>query len=226
MSINLLAEAIADNRSLAQMIEGAVMRTELRREASVTHTMDKLLYEAFVQFALRTAQQNKVKFLFDVCQYRHLCKLAKGCPDVKKDESNSGTSDRRFQMLFCIVAEYIMPNGIKEITVPRGMQKKVIEQLCEYLEMGTVKHLEGMPSLGRFFELRYEQLRRYKPRSEIIRDISLKIFGHFEDEPRLTPKKILPTLFDDLVCHLSAQLQELYKEFRNTIVDLESHLLG
>jgi len=55
------------------------MRTEMRRNASVTHTMDKLLYEAFVQFAMRTDQDNKVKFLFDVCQYRHLCKLAYGC---------------------------------------------------------------------------------------------------------------------------------------------------
>jgi len=53
---------------LQQIIEEAVMRTEMRREASVTHTMDKLLYESFVQFAMRTEEENKVKFLFDVCQ--------------------------------------------------------------------------------------------------------------------------------------------------------------
>jgi len=224
MSVNLLAEAFTDNRSLAQIIEGAVMRTELRREASVTHTMDKLLYEAFVEFALRTEQENEVKFLFDVCQYRHLCKLAKRC-GVTKDESISGHTDRRFQMLFCIVAEYIMPKGIKEIQVPKLMQHKVLEELCEHLEMGTIKHLEGMPSLGRFFELRYEQLRKYKPRSKLIKDISQRIFGQFDEEPKANQKKISITLFDDLVCHLSAQLQGLYKEFRNTLVDLESHLL-
>jgi len=54
MSVNLLSEAFADSRSLAQISEAAVMRTEIRREASVTHTMDKLLYEVFVQFAMRT----------------------------------------------------------------------------------------------------------------------------------------------------------------------------
>jgi len=54
MSVNLLIEAFADSRRLAQIIEAAVMRTEKWREASVTHTMDKLLYEAFVQFAMRT----------------------------------------------------------------------------------------------------------------------------------------------------------------------------
>jgi len=76
MSLNLIADALANNRSLPQIIEGAVMRTEMRREASVIHTMDKLLYEVFVEFAMTTGQENNVKFLFDVCQYRHLCKLA------------------------------------------------------------------------------------------------------------------------------------------------------
>jgi len=144
------------------------MRTEMRCEASLTHTMDKLLYEAFVQFAMITEQENKVKFLFDVCQYRHLCKLAHGCPEAPKETDDkkimSGTSDRRFHMLFCIVAEYIMPMGIKEVDAPENMQKKVIGEICEHLKMGTASHLEGMPSLGRFFELRYKQLRKYNPR--------------------------------------------------------------
>jgi len=205
------------------------MRTEMRREASVTHTMDKLLYESFVEFAMRTEEENKVKFLFDVCQYRHLCKLAYGCPEALKkseDKKNvSGTSDRRFQMLFCIVAEYIMPKGINEIEVPRSMQKKVIGELCEYLKMGTVSHLEGMPSLGRFFEHRYEQLRTYKPRSKIIEDISMRIFGEL-DEPKVNLKKISITLFDELVCHFSDQLQDLYEEFRNILVDLENNPCG
>jgi len=201
------------------------MRTEMRREASVTHTMDKLLYETFVQFAMRTEQENEVKFLFDVCQYRHLCKLAYGCPEaqieVKDMKKDSGTSDRRFHMLFCIVAEYIMPKGIKEIEVPRRMRKEVIEELCEYLKMGTVEHLEGMPSLGRFFELRYEQLRKYKPSSKIINDISMRIFGQL-DEPEMDLKEISPSLFDELVSHFSDQLQKLYQEFRNTLFDLEN----
>jgi len=202
------------------------MRTEMRRNASVTHTMDKLLYEAFVQFAMRTEQENKVKFLFDVCQYGHLCRLAYACPEALKetdDKKNiSGNSDRRFHMLFCIVAEYIMPKGIKEIDVPRNMQKKVIGELCEYLQMGTVEHLEGMPSLGRFFELRYEQVRKYKPSSKIIKDISMRIFGQV-DEPKVSRKKISITLFDELVCHFSDQLQALYEEFRNILVDVENH---
>jgi len=202
------------------------MRTEMRREASVTHTMDKLLYEAFVQFAMGTEQENKVKFIFDVCRYRHLCKLAHGCTEATKETDDkkitSGTSDRRFQMLFCIVAEYIMPKGIKEIHVPGNMQKKIIGEICEYLEMGTVSHLEGMPSLGRFFELRYEQLRKYKPSSKIIKDISMRIFGQL-DEPKVSRKKISPTLFDELVSHFSDHLQELYQEFRDTLVDLENH---
>jgi len=205
------------------------MRTEMRREASVTHTMDKLLYESFVEFAMRTEEENKVKFLFDVCQYRHLCKLAYGCPEeLKKSEDKknvSGTSDRRFHMLFSIVAEYIMPKGIKQIEVPRRMQKKVIGELCEYLMMGTVSHLEGMPSLARFFELRYEQLRTYKHSSKIIQDISMRIFGQ-SDEPKGNRKKISITLFDELVCHFSDQLQELYKVFRNTLVDLENNPCG
>jgi len=143
------------------------MRTEMRCEASSIHTMDKLLYQAFVEFAIRTEQENKVKFLYDVCQYRHLCKLVDGCleapiaPDDKKIVS--GTTERRFHMLFLIVAEYIMPKGTKEIDVQKNMQKKVIGEMCEHLDMGTVSHLEGMPSLGRFFELRYEQLRKCKP---------------------------------------------------------------
>jgi len=157
------------------------MRTEMRCEASLTHTMDKLLYGAFVQFAMRTEQENKVKFLFDVCQYRHLCKLAHECPEAPKvtdyKKVISGTSDRRFHMLFCIVADYIMPKGIKEIDLPGSKQKKVIGETCDYLEMGTVSHLEGMPSLGRFFELRYEQLRKYEPSSKLIKDISMRIFG-------------------------------------------------
>jgi len=202
------------------------MRTEMRREASVTHTMDKLLYESFVEFAMRTEEENKVKFLFDVCQYRHLCKLAYGCseaPEKREDTKNiSGNSDRRFYMLFCIVADYIMPKGINEIEVPKSMRKKVIGELCEFLEMGTVSHLEGMPSLGRFFELRYEQLRTNKPSSKIIQDISMRIYGQL-DEPKVNRKKISIELFDELVCHFSDQLQELYEEFTNTLVDLENH---
>jgi len=225
MYINLLADAFANNRSLPQIIEGAVMRTEMRSDASVTHTMDKLLYESFVQYAMRTEDENKVKFLFDVCQYRHLCKLASASPEVETEsedkKTDSGTSDRRFYMLFSIVAEYIMPKGINEIEVPRRMRKKVIGELCEYLEMGTVSHLEGMPSLGRFFELRYEQLRAYKPSSKIIQDISMRIFGQ-SDEPKGNRKKISITLFDELVCHFSDQLQKLYEVFKNTLVDFEN----
>jgi len=87
MSLNLIADALANNRSLAQIIEGAVMRPKMRREASVTHTMDKLLYETFVQFTMRTEQENKVKFLFDVCRYRHLCKLGyRGSKAPEKSE--------------------------------------------------------------------------------------------------------------------------------------------
>jgi len=186
--------------------------------------MDKLLFEAFVQFAMRKGQDNKVKFLFDVCQYRHLCKLGHGSPEAPIETNDkkiiSGTSDRRFQMLFGIVADYIMPKGTKEIDLPGNMQKKVLKEVCEYLEMGTVGHLEGMPSLGRFFELRYEQLRKYKPSSKFINDISMRIFGQL-DEPKVSRKKISITLFDELVCHFSGQLQELYQEFRNTLlVDL------
>jgi len=226
MSLNLIADALANDRSLPQIIEGAVIRSEIGRKASLTHTMDKVLYEAFVQFTMRTEEENKVKFLFDVCRYRHLCKLAKGwlrAPKKSEDEKNiSGTSDRRFQMLFCIVAEYIMPKGIREIEVPRSIQKKIIGDLCEYLNMGTVRHLEGMPSLGRFFELRYEQLRTCKPQSKMIQDISMRIFGDL-DEPKVKQKKISITLFDELVCHFSDQLQELYEEFRNTLVDVTNH---
>jgi len=226
MSLNLIADALANNRSLPQIIEGAVMRTEMRRKASITHTMDKLLYEAFVQFTMRTEEENKVKFLFDVCQYRHLCTLAHVWSEApkksKEKKGTSGTSDRRFQMLFCIVAEYIMPKGIKEIEVPRSIQKKIIGEVCEYLNMGTVKHLEGMPSLGRFFELRYEQLRTCKPQSKIIQDISMRIFGVL-DEPKVNQKKISPTLFDELVCHFSDHLQELYEEFRNTLLDVNNN---
>jgi len=222
MSVNLFAEAFAENRSLGQIIEGAVIRHEVKREASTTHTMDKLLFDAFVEFSMRTEQENQVKFLFDVCQYRHLCELAIrfGGPEIREEKIvDSGTSDRRFRMLFCIMAEYIMPKGIKEIKMPKEMQEKAIEELCQYLDMGTVRHLEGMPSLSRFFELRYEQLRKCSRRSEIIKDISVRIFGQFE-EPKVTPKKIQRALFDDMVFHISAQLQELYEEFRNKLVDL------
>jgi len=201
------------------------MRTEMRREASVTHTMDKLLYETFVQFAMRTEQENEVNFLFDVYQYRHLCKLAHDSQEAPEEGEDmkkvSGTSDRRLYMLFCIVAEYIMPKGIKEIEVPRRMRKEVIEELCEYLKMGTVEHLEGMPSLGRFFELRYEQLRKYKPSSKIINDISMRIFGQL-DEPEMDLKEISTSFFDELVSHFSDQLQKLYQQFRNTLFDLEN----
>jgi len=88
--------------------------------------------------------------------------------------------------------------------------------------MGTVRHLEGMPSLGRFFELRYEQLRKYNPNSKVIKDISMRIFGQV-DEPKVSLKKISRTLFDEAVSHFSDQLQELYEEFRNTLLDLENH---
>eukprot|EP00495_Collosphaeridae_sp_1-RS-2012_P003984 TRINITY_DN3297_c0_g1_i1.p3 TRINITY_DN3297_c0_g1~~TRINITY_DN3297_c0_g1_i1.p3 ORF type:complete len:52 (+),score=9.58 TRINITY_DN3297_c0_g1_i1:306-461(+) len=47
-----------------------------------------------------------------------------------------------------------------------------------------------MPSLGRFFELRYKQLRNYKPRSEVIKDISLRIFGQLDEEPMENRKNI------------------------------------
>merc|ERR550534_710621 len=102
--------------------------------------------------------------------------------------------------------------------MPKGMQKKA--KLCEYLDMGTVKHLEGMLSLGRFFELRHEQLKKHNPRSEIIKDISIRIFGQFHEEPKFKPKQIQQSLFDDLVFHFSDQLQDLYLEFKNKLVDL------
>jgi len=79
-----------------------------------------------------------------------------------------------------------------------------------------------MPSLGRFFELRYEQLRTYKPSSKIIQDISMRIFGQL-DEARVSRKKISISLFDELVFHFSEQLQELYEEFRNILVGLENN---
>merc|ERR1719187_936646 len=86
---------------------------------------------------MRKEQDNKVKFLFDVCQYRHLCELGHGSPEAPIEINDkkiiSGTSDRRFQMLFCIVADYIMPKGLREIDLPRNMQKKVIKEVCEYL---------------------------------------------------------------------------------------------
>merc|ERR1719411_270043 len=47
-------------------------------------------------------------------------------------------------------------------------------------------------------------LRECKPRSEMIKDISLRIFGQLDEEPREIQKKISLTLFDDLVCHLLA----------------------
>jgi len=150
-----------------------------------------------------------------VCQYRHLCKLAHGCPEAPKETDDkkimSGTSDRRFDMLFCIVAEYIMPMGIKEVDAPENMHMKVIGEICEHLKMGTVSHLEG-----------YKQLRKYKPSSKIINDISMRVFGRL-GEPKVSRKKISIMLFDELVCHFSDQLQELYQDFRNTLVDLENH---
>merc|ERR1719376_549510 len=154
MPRNILAEALCNSsRTLAERIEGAVVEAEKKRP--LAHVMDKLIYDAFVVFGNKSGQQTNIKFLYDVTRFRYLCyQHEKGCPVTVQTRINPVTTDRLFQMMFLITADYVMLKGKRAIDIPKKMQSTIIGKICEYLQMGTVSHLVGIPNLARFFEQR------------------------------------------------------------------------
>jgi len=122
MPLNLLAKAFFNSdRTLEQRIKGAVQEVEKgRKKVSLAHAMDKLIYDAFVVFANKSNQLNSIKFLYDVTRFKYLCTQAENsCSPVLHEKTNLVTSDRRFQMLFSITADYVMLQGIRAINFPK-----------------------------------------------------------------------------------------------------------
>jgi len=122
MPRNVLAKALFNSdRTLAQRIKGAVQEVEKRRnKVTLSHAMDKLIYDAFVVFANKSNQLNNLKFLYDVTRFKYLCTQAENCCiPALLERTNQVTSDRRFRMLFSITADYVMLKGIRAINFPK-----------------------------------------------------------------------------------------------------------
>jgi len=220
MPCNLLAKVFFNSdRTLAQRIKGAVQEVEKRREnVSLAHAMDKLIYDAFVVFANKSNQLNNIKFLYDVTRFKYLCTQAEDCcrPALHK-RSNLVTSDGRFQMLFSITADYVMLQGMRAINFPTYMQKELIAIVCEYLQMGTVSHLVGIPSLARFFEMRYNQLQTSMPTKQmkIPKDIVDRL-GY--DQPLRPFKQIDKSIFNNMFDYIIEHVLVIYEEFGKDMV--------
>jgi len=225
MPRNLLSEAFLNSdRTLAQRIEGAVRSVEKRRtkvEVAPANVMDKLTYDAFVVFATKSKRRNSVKFLFDVTRFKYLHSKAERVISTGVD-GRSIALDRCSQMLFSITADYIMPNGIMEINIPKEMRKEIITVVCEHLHMGSVSHLVGIPSLASFFGLRYQQLKNRMPISK-IKKIPSSMFERLGYDRVLIPVKRLvhKSIFNEMFDYVIHDVLEVYEEFAKEIMNLK-----
>jgi len=223
MSRNLLAEAFFNSdRTLAQRIEGTVRGVENRsRKEALVDVMDKLIYDAFVVFATKSDQLNNIKFLYDVTRFKYLCIQAKSSSCVTvNSEIKQEISDRCFQMLFSITADYVMLKGIREISIPKEMKKEIIDIVCEHLQMGTISHLVGIPSLGRFFEQRYNQLKNQIPNSK-RKEIFSNLFDRLGYEELSPLKKIDKNMFNDLFNYVIEDVLVVYEKFGKDLMDFK-----
>ena len=84
--------------------------------------------------------------------------------------------------------------------------------------MGTVSHLVGIPSLARFFEQRYKQLKNRIPISEM--NIPKNVFERLGYELRSIPLKQLDkNIFDAMYDFVINDVRVIYEEFRKEIVN-------
>ena len=127
--------------------------------------------------------------------------------------------DRRFQMMFSITADYVMLKGIRGINIPKEMRQKIMTIVCEHLQMGTVSHLVGIPSLARFFEQRYNQLKNRIPVPKM--KIRRNVFERLGYDLSLIPLKHLEkNIFDNMFDYVINDVRVVYEEFRKNIVNL------
>jgi len=224
MPHNLLSEALLNSDiSLAQRIKGAVRQVEKRRKkVAPADVMNKLIYDAFVVFATKSKRRNSLKFLYDVTRFKYLCGQTERDNSVVNGRSKFVNLDRRFQMLFSITADYIMPHGIREIHIPTETRKEIISIVCEHLDMGTVSHLVGIPSLARFFELRYQQLQNRTPISK-MKKIPRNLFERLDYDSHLSPMKQLvdKNIFNKVFDYVILDVSKVYEEFAKEIMDLK-----
>jgi len=222
MPRNLLFEALVkSDRTLAQRIEGAV-RSE-KKKADPIYVMDKLIYDAFVVFVTKSNRGNSIKFLYDVARFKYFCTEAERVSTIAVSRSiKLVTLDRCFQMLFSITADYIMPHGIREIKISEEMRKEIITIVCDHLRMGSVSHLVGIPSLARFFELRYRQLKNRMPIQK-IKNIPREVFEKLGYDSVLIPMKQLvdKTIFNEIFDYVIHDVSKVYEDFVKEIMDLK-----
>jgi len=227
MPRNLLSEAFLNSdRTLEQRIKGALRLVEKRKnkvKEAPADVMDKLIYDAFVVFATKSKRGNSIKFLYDVTRFKYLCSKAETISGIAVNgRTKLVTFDRCFQMLFSITADYIMPHGIRKINIPNEMKKEIITIVCEHLHMGTVSHLEGIPSLARFFELRYQQLKNRMPISK-IKNISRNFFERLGYDVPLDPMKQLvdKSIFNEAFDYVIRDVRKVYEEFGKEVMDIK-----
>jgi len=224
MPRNLLLEAWHNsNGTLLQRIKGAVRQVERRgKKVAPDDVMSKLIYDAFVVFAPNSKQRNRINFVYDVTRFKYLFSQAERVISTVDRRSKLVTLDRRFQMLFSITADYIMPNGLREINIPKEMRKEILTTVCEHLHMGTVSHLVGLPSLARFFELRYRQLKNRMPISE-MKNIPRNLFKRLGYDIPLIPMKQLvdKSIFNEMFDFVIHDVRKVYEEFGKEIMDLK-----
>jgi len=223
MPRSLLAEAFNSNRTLAQRIKGTVREVEKRsKKEALSDVMDKLIWDAFVVFATKSDQLNNIKFLYDVTRFKYLCIQAeKSSSFTVNRKAKEATSDRCFQMMFSITADYVMLQGIREISIPKKMRKEIIGIVCEHLQMGTISHLVGIPNLARFFEQRYNQLKNPIATSK-MKEISSNVFDRLGYEESVSPlKKIDKNIFNDLFDYVIEDVLVVYEEFGKDLMDFK-----
>jgi len=98
------------------------------------------------------------------------------------------------------------------------MQKEIIDIVCEHLQMGTVSHLVGIPSLARFFEMRYNQLQTSMPTKQ-IKEIPKDIVDRLGyDQPLRPIKQIGKSIFNNMFDYIIKHVLVVYEEFGREMV--------
>ena len=91
--------------------------------------------------------------------------------------------------------------------------------VCEHLQMGTVSHLVGIPSLARFFEQRYNQLKNRIPVPKM--KIRRNVFERLGYDLSLIPLKHLEkNIFDNMFDYVINDVRVVYEEFRKKLLNL------
>jgi len=90
------------------------------------------------------------------------------------------------------------------------------------LRFGSVSHLVGIPSLARFFELRYRQLKNRLPIQK-IKKIPRNMFEKLGYDTPLIPMKRLvdKSIFNEIFDYVIRDVSKVYEAFAKEIMDLK-----